>query len=223
MCFRRQTLCAFNPKNLLHGGGRIVDADVLTVWLGWFFAVTGWAATIVFGIRSMRLQKRLRTFEIRDVISDCRDLAKQMKRQGFNPDIIIVPGEKNALIAHFIKEFCQNNPVVIVTSQVYHGDEFPQPLQNSVTLETPRSTLIFPVEPLELAGKKVLFVDSIKKSGTTLFSVKRFLLDRGMESEDFKSLCLVNSQNYQNAPKPDYFYKNMEGEVIFPWQTVHVT
>lgn len=71
--------------------------------------------------------------------------------------------------------------------------------------------------------RKILFVDSIKKSGATLQSVRTFLRTRGVPEENFRSLCLVNSANYEDSIMPSFYYKRMEGEVIFPWQTVHVT
>ena len=64
-------------------------------------------------------------------------------------------------------------------------------------------------------------VDSIKKSGTTIEAIRQYLIDKGLEPENFRSCCLVNSLAYQNTRAPEFFYKQLTGEVIFPWQTIH--
>ena len=189
-----------------------------------FLAVSGWVMTVAFGIYELWRARKERTFNINRVILACRNLHKRMLSAGFYPEVIIVPGEKNALIAHFLKEFMADSPLVIVSTQVYrtqHELEFQS--DSLLEIKTTRSSLFFQSDLRDIVGRKILFLDSIKKSGTTMNAVTDYLQSIGVATSELRTCCLIDSKNYPHAPEPDFFFAKMSGKVSFPWQTVHVS
>lgn len=180
--------------------------------------------SVTLGLKSLNLQKKLRTITIPSLKAYSEKIAKDIDRSGYRPDLIIVPDVKNAIIAHFVRNKLKSSPSVMVGFQIYKADHADVPSKDGfINVSTARSHILLPDALKKYANKKILFVDSIQKSGSTMDSLRESLVALGFDKKNFKTCCLIRSTSYPNAVKPDYTYRTLEGQVVFPWGVVQIT
>src|SRR5258708_719375 len=83
--------------------------------------VLGAAATVLYGIRTSHLQKRLKTLDWADITMGTSDLARRVRRE-FQPEVIFAPSLRGAMIAYFVSEHLLPSVPIIVGIVEWNDD-----------------------------------------------------------------------------------------------------
>ncbi|HEY4674792.1 MAG TPA: phosphoribosyltransferase [Candidatus Bathyarchaeia archaeon] len=137
------------------------------------------------------------------------NLADKIRKNGFNPDIIVGISRGGWAPARILSDLMDNPNLANVRAEFYLGVA---ETRGEPSLSQPVST--------EVAGKKVLIVDEIADTGKSLKLVRRHLTEQGAAEV---KIATVYYKPW-SILKPDYYEKETTCWVVFPWEikeTVH--
>jgi hypoxanthine phosphoribosyltransferase len=131
------------------------------------------------------------------------NLADKIRRDGFEPDIIVGVSRGGWPPARILSDLLDNPNLANVRAEFYLGV--------AETKQAPRLTQ--PVS-VPVAGKKVLVVDEVADTGKSLALVKEHMSERGamevrIATVYYKPWSIV---------KPDYHEKETTRWIVFPWE-----
>jgi len=131
------------------------------------------------------------------------NLAEKIRKNGFNPDIIVGVSRGGWPPARVLSDLLGNPNLANVRAEFYLG----------VAETKGEPTLTQPVS-MEVAGKKVLVVDEVADTGESLKLVKEHLIKQGaveikIATVYYKPWSIV---------KPDYYEKETSLWIVFPWE-----
>jgi uncharacterized protein len=145
--------------------------------------------------------KRLYWSEVEDAIEK---LAEKIEQSQFKPDYIVgITSGGLFPLAFLVKRLKVKNIFTITARKVKEGDQ-----EHLKIAYLPR---------IDLTGKKVLLVDEIAQSGTTLHALANTI--RGLGAETLKTATFaVNTDACEMWP--DYYVLIEQGDwIMFPWET----
>ena len=176
-------------------------------WLGYLFALIGFVATIY---KSIQVWLSLKVLSWKDVDKCCETVVKQIRNDGFKPDVIVSIGRGGAIFgailsgntsSHKDKHKKSNIPILGV-DRIYEWE-------NNCRREVPNTMVSF--DPL--AGKKVLLVaGDILSGGTMKFHFKQL---EKVGVEKMRTACIVKGSS--STLHPDYFGKEILADFRMPW------
>jgi len=131
------------------------------------------------------------------------DLAEKIRKNGFNPDIIVGVSRGGWPPARVLSDLLDNPNLANVKAEFYLG----------VAETKGEPTLTQPVS-MGVAGKKVLVVDEVADTGKSLELVKKHIVKQGA--------CEVKIATVYYKPwsvvVPDYYGKETSRWIVFPWE-----
>jgi hypoxanthine phosphoribosyltransferase len=128
--------------------------------------------------------------------------------KGFNPAVLIGMSRGGLCVVRVLSDFLDNPNVFIIRTRYYKGIE-----STERKLEIPQD-----VEEELLRNKKVLIVDDVADTGTSISAVLNLIKKKG--ASETKTATL----HYKpwSKVKPDYFIEETEKWIIYPWE-IHET
>jgi hypoxanthine phosphoribosyltransferase len=131
------------------------------------------------------------------------EIADDIKKSGFKPDIIVGVARGGWPPARILSDFL-NNPNVANIKVEFYVDVYK-------TVEAPLIT-----QPISVPvnGKRILVVDDVADSGKSLKMVRETLLENG--AIDVKIATIYYKP--WSIVKPDFYAKSTKAWVIFPWE-----
>jgi len=112
-------------------------------------------------------------FTYEDIHRTARDIAERVKASGFAPDVIVAIGSGGFIPARIIRTFL-GKPILAVGVAYYDAEDKPT--------ELPRKVQWIEEAERKLAGKRILLVDEVDDSRTTLeYCVRELLRHRPAE------------------------------------------
>nr|WP_319473698.1 phosphoribosyltransferase family protein [uncultured Sphaerochaeta sp.] len=178
-------------------------------WLGYAFAIIGFIGTVWKTINIWMSQK---TFSWKDFDRQVKSIIRQMRKDGFYPDIIVSIGRGGAIVGATISgnlHHCERkapkdseNITILGCDRVYEW-------KNGQRIEVGNAMVDFS----PITGKKVLVVASDVMTGGTM---KRFLEQlREVNPSVIRTSCLVKGVTASFSP--DYVGKVIPGDFKMPW------
>ena len=143
----------------------------------------------------------------KDIDDSCKKLVNLIKNSGFKPEIIVGIQRGGCitavLLSHLlnIEDFCTIG-IRSTESDDVHVQRMQPVVYDSFSLQL-------------INGKKVLLADDINDTGGTLVEAKIELLK--YDCREVKSATIVS--NPANIDKVDFYAKEIEPWVVFPWET----
>ena len=132
------------------------------------------------------------------------EVAEAVKRSGFKPDLIVAVSRGGFPPARIISDVLDVREVASV-SVVYY---------RAVGETRDRPIIVHPLNA-EVKDKKVLIVDDVADTGHSLALVRQHIQERGA------SEVRVATLHYKpwSALKPDYYARETDAWIIYPWET----
>jgi len=128
--------------------------------------------------------------------------ASKIRADGFEVEVILGVSRGGLIAARIHSDLLENANIVTVRTECYVN--FGK-VKSEPTLKEPLSTSV--------DGKSVLVVDDVADTGRSLKLVKEHVVQRGARVVKVATLF----QKPWSALKPDYFEKETENWVVFPW------
>jgi len=131
------------------------------------------------------------------------NLASQIRRDGFKPDIIVGIARGGWPPARIMSDLLENPEIANVKAEFYLG-----------VAETKGEPVITQSVSVPVKNKKVLIVDDVADTGKSLALVRKHLKEQGagdvrIATIYFKPWSIVT---------PDYFERKTSHWIIFPWE-----
>jgi len=131
------------------------------------------------------------------------ELADRIRRNGFEPDIIVGVSRGGWAPARVMSDLLENPELANVRTEFYRG-----------VAETKGEPVITQPVSTSVKAKKVLVMDDVADTGHSLRLVKTHLLDEG--ATDVKIATIYYKP--WSVLTPDYYKKKTKLWVIFPWE-----
>ena len=135
-----------------------------------------------------------------------RELAAQVQRSGFVPDMVVAIARGGLLLAGSVAYALDVKSCGAINVEFYTGVDLrlDEPVLLSPMLDTP-----------SVAGQRVLLVDDVSDSGRTLAMVLELLLSAQAE---VRCLCLYSKPT--TLLEPDYVWRRTSNWIAFPWSSL---
>jgi hypoxanthine phosphoribosyltransferase len=131
------------------------------------------------------------------------NLAEEIRKNGFNPDIIVGVSRGGWPPARVLSDLLGNPNLANVKAEFYLG----------VAETKGEPTLTQPVS-MAVAGKKVLIVDEVADTGKSLKLVKEHIIEEGAYEV---KIATVYYKPW-SVIVPDYYRKETSRWIVFPWE-----
>lgn len=132
-----------------------------------------------------------------------RDLAREVLRSGFEPDVVVAIARGGLLLAGGIAYALGAKSCGAVNAEFYTG----------VGTRLPEPVMLPPLlDEASIQGKKVLLVDDVSDSGRTLAMVVQLLEVAGA---DVRTVCLYSKPG--TVYEPTYTWRKTARWINFPW------
>lgn len=136
-----------------------------------------------------------------EIYDMCFELAKEIKRSGYSPDIIVGIARGGWIPARIISDILENSNLASMRTEFY--------TDVAKTSAKPRITQNVSAS---VAGKKVLVVDDVADTGESLHLVRETLTKQLASEVRIATLhCKPKS-----VLKPDYYVKETEAWIVYP-------
>jgi hypoxanthine phosphoribosyltransferase len=137
-----------------------------------------------------------------------RDLALDVLKSGFDPEIVIAIARGGLLLAGSIAYALGAKSCGAVNAEFYTGvgTRLPEPIMMPPLLDE-----------ASIEGKRVLLVDDVSDSGRTLAMVVQLLEVAGA---DVRTVCLYSKPG--TVYEPTYTWRHTDRWINFPWSVLPV-
>ncbi len=131
------------------------------------------------------------------------DLARKVRNDKFNPDIIVGVSRGGWTPARVLSDLLENPKIANIKAEFYLG-----------VAETKKEPIITQGVSVDVKNKKVLVVDDVSDTGKSLCLVKAHLDKQGARALKIATLYYKP----WSITKPDYYEKTTRDWIIFPWE-----
>jgi hypoxanthine phosphoribosyltransferase len=156
-------------------------------------------------------------FSYQDIHKTAKDIALRVKAARFEPDIIVAIGSGGFIPARILRTFL-GKPILAVGVAYYDADDRP--------LELPRTVQWIEEAERKLSGKRILLVDEVDDSRTTLEFCVRELLRHGPAEVAVAVLHDKNKEKRGVLPSEVKHYfagRTLEDAwIVYPWDALDI-
>lgn len=153
-------------------------------------------------------------YDWRDIEQICRTITQKMVREKFSPEVILAIQRGGLIPSVIISHLTSCRQIETISLKRTLNDEV-NALKTTPILEKK-------LEKEKFCGRKVLLIDDIVGSGTTLqFLLKNLRQTNPLEIKT--AILLLNKKNFinpvcQKTLTIDYLGEQVRGWVVFPWE-----
>ncbi len=144
------------------------------------------------------------SFEVPDwneIYDGCIELADQIKKSGFNPEIIVGVARGGWIPARILSDLLGNTYVASMKVEFYKG-----------VAETAVKPVVSQQVSTSVAGKRVLVVDDVADTGESLMTVRQNLLGRGASEVKIATL----HYKPKSIVRPDFYARETSAWIVYP-------
>lgn len=156
-------------------------------------------------------------FSYRQIHRTVKSMAERIIADGYNPDIIVAIGTGGFIPARIIKTFI-NRPILTVGLRLYD--------ENNRPAEVPQKIQWIDEVEKKLAGRKILLVDEVDDTRTTLAYCLRELLTHNPAETAVAILHKKNKEKRGILPEAVTRYwagKELEDQwIVYPWDAEEI-
>jgi len=153
-----------------------------------------------------------RYFSYQEIHKTAKNMAMRVKESGFDPDVIVAIGTGGFIPARIIRTFL-GKPILAVGIAYYDANDSPT--------EFPRKVQWIEEAERQLSGKKILLVDEVDDSRTTLEYCIRELMNH--HPAGIAVTVLHNKNKHKRGAIPSEVAHYIVGEelpdvwIVYPW------
>ena len=144
------------------------------------------------------------SFEVLDwngIYDGCIELADQIKKNGFNPEVIVGVARGGWIPARILSDLLGNTFVASIKVEFYTG-----------VAETAKKPIVSQQVSTSVAGKRVLVVDDVADTGESLVTVRQNLLSRGASEVKIATL----HYKPKSVLRPDFYVRETSAWIVYP-------
>lgn len=193
--------------------------DLLT-WIFGVIGVVGVSLTLYYGRKSARLERESKTISWSDVQLAADDLAEEIRKSGFRPNLILASGARGGIIAEFMAQHIDHSvPVLVGITQWKDTGYGSCDLSKYDYFETSKWRVSIPLAIYDNADKNILVVDDLAMSGDAMEQIRKRLVEKGFAKDRIKTATAVAADVAVKAHKaPDYYWlETHSSSFYFPW------
>jgi len=131
----------------------------------------------------------------------CEELAKKIKKSGFEPDLIVGIARGGWVPARILSDILNNKSIASIGVVFYKGI--------GTTARKPELTHKLPVN---IKGKRILMVDDVADTGESLVFAKKKLT--GAKEVKVATLHMKPWSKF----KPDFYINTTDAWLVYPWE-----
>ena len=152
------------------------------------------------------MELRAKSLSWRQLEQIAKKLSVQIKRSGYKPDYLVGIAVGGLVPLALISRGLDIRDVAVVSAYSYGKKS-----------RTRRQLKILHLPELNLRGKRVLLVDEIADSGTTLLRIAQLLRSRTSPRELRTATLVVRKEHCRS--RPDFSALETDAWVVFPWDS----
>ena len=155
-----------------------------------------------------RMQPRLNYISYEDFLSDVHGIMAAVRSDGWTPGFVVGLGRGGLAPAVFIS----------------HGMGVPMlSVDHSARIADFADELLAKLASLTRAGNRLLFIDDINDSGSTLVYIRDMLERNGADAANIRFAVLIN--NIRSRATVDYWSREIDRDThkdwyVFPWEAM---
>jgi len=144
------------------------------------------------------------SFEVPDwneIYNACLELADQIKRSGFNPDVIVGVARGGWIPARILSDLLGNTYVASMKVEFYKG-----------VAETANKPVVSQQVSAPVKGKRVLVVDDVADTGESLATVRQNLVNQGASEVKIATI----HYKPKSILRPEFYAKETSAWIVYP-------
>lgn len=143
------------------------------------------------------------------IYSLCRNISTQIKRSGYEPDVIIALARGGWFAGRVLCDFLGLDDLSSLKIEHYIGD---------TAIDTGEPYIRYPLSSNVMEGKKVLIVDDIVDTGESMLSARAYVENHNPTEVRTASLQYLGSSKID----PDYVGERLEdwAWIVYPWNFI---
>ena len=143
------------------------------------------------------------------IYSLCRNISTEIKRSGYEPDVIIALARGGWFAGRVLCDFLGLDDLSSLKIEHYIGD---------TAIDTGEPYIRYPLSNNVMEGKKVLIVDDIVDTGESMLSARAYVENHKPMEVRTASLQYLGSSKID----PDYIGERLEGWawIVYPWNFI---
>ncbi|MEM3361840.1 MAG: phosphoribosyltransferase [Candidatus Anstonellaceae archaeon] len=132
-----------------------------------------------------------------------KKLSKKIIKKNFKPDVLVGLSRGGLVPLRLLSDFLEVKKVAVIQVQLY----------KKIAQKSRKPKILQPLA-ISIKNKKILVVDDVCDSGTTLKFVKNYLKKRGANEIFFATLHLKPTADFI----PDFYASTTSKWIIYPWE-----
>lgn len=175
--------------------------------------------SIYITIKHTELKRRLKRYYWKDVENGIKELSLKIEKR-FIPDVILSVSGSSSIVSNlYITQTAKFIPIITAFS-LKNGDKIPAALEKNYSkFDNQNWSVYLPKDLLNYKNSKLLIIDDVIITGTTLFELKKHLTEMGFrDSAIFSSALFCSDLAIERGISPDcYTFKTEDRKFYFPW------
>ena len=193
--------------------------DILT-WTFGLVSAAGLLLTLHYGRKAARLERARQNLTWEDILIAADDLASQLSKIGFQPELLLATSARGAIIAHLIGRHLPHTIPVLVGIVEWKDDHlFEGDLSSYDAIDTNKVRIYIPKVVYANIERRVLLVDDFAMSGNGMSETRSRLEAHGFRPDAVKTATLIASVVAIASHRvPDFYWKKVDTlDFFFPW------
>ena len=191
--------------------------EILTI-ISFAIGIIGTVGTIYFGLKSLRLEQRIRRFDWDDIGLGIKSISKDVFEE-FKPDLLLSISGPGSIISNLLLAQTSNYVPLYVGVSRRLDEQVPRCTPNyRHKVTTSKWEIYIPDEIFKFTNRKVLICDDCVLSGDTLSGLVNVLTNNGFDRRNILTMALFVTELAISSNKgPDmYWFKVPDREFYMP-------
>lgn len=195
-----------------------MDTSTIVSVVSFIIGVLGTSGTVYFGIKSLRLEQRIRRFDWDDISIGIKSLNNRIFND-FKPDLLLSISGPGSIISNLLLAQTANYAPLYVGISKKVSENFSCIPSYKHSISTSKWITYIPDELFKFKNRRVLICEDCVLSGDTMSQLVNILINNGFRRENILTMSLFVTEVAMSSNKgPDiYWYKLPDSDFYLPW------
>lgn len=195
-----------------------MDTSTIISVVSIIIGVLGIGGTVYFGIKSLRLEQRIRRFDWDDISIGIKSLNNRIFHD-FKPDLLLSISGPGSIISNLLLAQTSNYVPLYVGISKKLSESFDCAPSYKHSISTSKWMTYIPDELFKFKNRRILICEDCVLSGDTMSQLVNVLINNGFRRENILTMSLFVTEVALSSNKgPDiYWYKLPDSEFYLPW------
>lgn len=195
-----------------------MDTSTIVSIVSIIIGILGTVGTVYFGMKSLRLEQRIRRFDWDDISIGIKSLNNKIFHE-FRPEIVLSISGPGSIISNLLLAQTSNYAPLYVGISKKVSESFDCLPNYKHSISTSKWITYIPDELFNFKNRRVLICEDCVLSGDTMSQLVNVLVNNGFRRENILTMSLFVTEVAISSNKgPDiYWYKLPDSEFYLPW------